>query len=240
MPRHTDPLTTALGAMLVVGALLACKKRTPTDAAPSAVAAESAAPNSSAPAVVALPSAATSATASAAPANEVKRYAGKEKVQTGAARIVENGVKVFSEADEKTAELATLDKDLLVFRLASIPDWELVEFPSGLGKLSPGWVQAQFIDTKPGAEVPRDAVVQQSKPATAKSAGSAAPKASASAASAKSTPGASTSAKTASSAKPAASVTAVNSAQLAKAAQAASAAAAKAAAAVRKATSTKP
>jgi hypothetical protein len=188
--------------------------------------------------VVAPSAGATSAAPSATV--EVKRYTSKEKVQTGAARIVEDNVKVFNEADEKTAEIATLSKDLLVFRLASIPDWELIEFPSGLGKLSPGWVQAKFVDTKRDAEVAREVVAQQPKQASAKTAGSAAPKTSASAA-AKATPSASANAKaTASSGNPATSVSAVNTAQLAKAAQAASAAAAKAAAAVRKATSTKP
>jgi hypothetical protein len=85
-----------------------------------------------------------------------------------------------------------------VFRLASIPDWELVEFPSGIGKVSPGWVQAKFLDTKGDAKVERDAVVKAPsttpKPSTS---ASAKPAASASA-----KPAASASAKPAASAKP--------------------------------------
>jgi hypothetical protein len=46
-------------------------------------------------------------------------------------RVLEDELKVFNEADSKTPEVATLPKDALVFRLAEMDNFELVEFPSG-------------------------------------------------------------------------------------------------------------
>jgi len=178
MLRKLDQWTTALTAVLLVGALLACKKKETDSTAPTASVA-SAAPATPASAALIAPAADATAQAPAVGAKlgEVKRYADKEKPQTGAARVLEDGVKVYDEADDKTADVATLDKDLLVFRLASIPDWELVEFPSGVGKVSPGWVLAKSVDTKSVASVQRDAVATQAKTAVVKGASSAAPKA---------------------------------------------------------------
>jgi hypothetical protein len=175
MLRKLDQWTITLSAMLLVGALLACKKKTPAVTLPSAESAAAAAP--AAPTPVAPPAAASPEVN--AKLGEVKRYSDKETVQTGTARILEDGVKVFNEADDKTADVATLDKGLLVFRLASIPDWELVEFPSGVGKVSPGWVQSKFVDTKSDTKVERAAVAAQAKQAVVKTTGSAAPKTSA-------------------------------------------------------------
>ena len=179
MLRKLDQWTTALTAVLLVGALLACKKKEADTSAPTAGASAATlaatAPAASAPV-------APEATAVGAKLGEVKRYPDKEKAQTGAARILQDGVKVFDEADDKTADVATLDKDLLVFRLASIPDYELVEFPSGVGKVSPGWVLSKFVDVKSAATVQREAVATQTKTAVVSSA---APKASAVASAAK-------------------------------------------------------
>lgn len=235
MSRKIDQFSTALCAMLVVGALLACKKRVPVGAIPSASAVAEPAATPAAP-VATAPAAVATADA-AAKLGEVKRYADKEKAQTGAARILQDDVKVFNEADEKTADVASLDKGLLVFRLASIPDWELVEFPSGVGKVSPGWVQAKFVDIKTDANVAREAVAAQPAVKTP------APKASTSAvASASAKPAASTSASakaaTSASAKPATTVASpitVDSASLARAAQLAQQMAAQAKAAADKA-----
>jgi hypothetical protein len=206
MQRTLDQWTTALSALLIVGALLACKKKTPPTTAPSAEPAAAATPL-----VVTPPAPAPAPPSVDVPGpklGDVKRYSDKEKTQTGAARILEDGVKVFNEADDKTSDVATLDKDLLVFRLASIPDWELVEFPSGVGKVSPGWIQAKFLDAKADSKVERDAVAGQAKQAVVKApSASAKPSTSASAKPAAST---SASAKPAAttSAKPSASTTA--------------------------------
>ena len=177
MLRKLDQWTTALTAVLLVGALLACKKKEADTTAPTASAsAATALPTAPAASAPVAPEATAAVAEVGAKLGEVKRYPDKEKAQTGAARILQDGVKVFDEADDKTADVATLDKDLLVFRLASIPDYELVEFPSGVGKVSPGWVLSKFVDVKSDATVQRDAVVTQTKTAVVTSA---APKASA-------------------------------------------------------------
>ncbi len=181
MQRKLDQWTTALSAVLIVGALLACKKKTDTAAAPApsqqAAVATAAAP----PASVSPPAVPTASAPPDAKLGDVKRYPSQEKAETGAVKILENDVKVFNEADDKTADVATLGKDLFVFRLASIPDWELVEFPSGVGKVSPGWVPAKFINKSVEAKVERGAVVGQAKQATVRTATTAKPTASASA-----------------------------------------------------------
>jgi hypothetical protein len=230
MLRKLDQWTITLSAMLLVGALLACKKKTPAVTLPSA---ESAAAGPAAPAVPAAPAAAASPDVGAK-LGEVKRYSDKETAQTGTARILEDGVKVFNEADDKTADVATLDKGLLVFRLASIPDWELVEFPSGVGKVSPGWVQSKFVDTKTDTKVERAAVAAQAKQAVVKTSGSAAPKTSAVASVAKPTASASASANTTAAAdKAAADAAAARAARIAARAAARAKAAADAAAAAK-------
>jgi hypothetical protein len=180
MQRNVDQWTTALAVIAIVGTLLACKKRTSTTA-PAAETAAAAAPTPplTAPSPPTTAAAGSEATEPGAPKlGEVKRYPDKEKAQTGAVRILAPDVKVYNEADDKTAEVATLSKDLLVFRIASVPDYELVEFPSGIGKVSPGWVLAKFIDAKASSNTERAAVAAQSAQAVVK----AAPKASASAA----------------------------------------------------------
>jgi len=169
MQRKLDPWTTALSAVLIVGVLLACKKKTepaPTPAREAAATTAAAAPTP--PAVTASATTVAVAEAASPKLGDVKRYPDKEKTETGAVKILENEVKVFNEADDKTADVATLDKDLFVFRLASIPDWELVEFPSGIGKVSPGWVPAKFIDKKVEAKVERGTVATQAKQAKVK------------------------------------------------------------------------
>lgn len=200
MQHRLDQWTTALSAILIVGALLACKKKIPATTTPSAEPVAAPAPVATPPAAAATTAAATAAAAQPGTPKlgDVKRYPDREKPQTGAVKILENGVKVFNDTDDKTPEVATLDKDLLVFRLASVPDWELVEFPSGVGKVSPGWVPAKFVDTKADARVARDAVAAQPKQAAVSSTASGAPKSSASAAD---KPAASASAKAAADAK---------------------------------------
>lgn len=174
MQRKLDQWTTALAVLAIVGTLLACKKRTSTteSAAETAAALPPSPPAPAAPPAAPPPAATDTAAAVAEPAEarlgEVKRYPDKEKAQTGAVRILEDDVKVFNEADDKTAEVATLAKSLLVFRIASVPDYELVEFPSGVGKVSPGWVLSKFVDVKSDAKVERGAVAAQSAQAVVK------------------------------------------------------------------------
>jgi hypothetical protein len=90
-------------------------------------------------------------------------------------------LKVFNEADSKTPEVATLPKDLLVFRLAEVEGFQLVEFPSGIGQFSQGWVEKKGLSEQP-EKVAREAVLSDTKKvATVKTDGGVAPKASGSA-----------------------------------------------------------
>ena len=102
---------------------------------------------------------------------------------------------VYDEPDDKTPSVASLTKDIFVERLATLgSDWVLVDFPSGIGKLSPGWVQAKSLGEQVTAAT-HATVAGQNKTATL--AGSAKP---------------TSSAAPAGSAKPAASTTAKPSA----------------------------
>lgn len=177
MQRQLDQWTVGLSAALVIVALLACKKKQDE---PAPAAKEPPAATASAP--VAAPSATEQAAIAATTApklGDVKRFAGKEKEAAGAVKVLENDVKVFNEPDEKGADVATLSKDIFVFRLATLDDkWVLVEFPSGVGKVSPGWVEAKFLETKVEG-VARETVAKQTKSATIKPASSALPPSSA-------------------------------------------------------------
>jgi hypothetical protein len=223
MAYRLDRFTPALSAALVLGVLLACKKKEgeQDEAAPSA-----APPVVSVAPEVPTPPPAPSAAVSVAPAGpklgDVKRYPEKEKKGDEAAvKILEADVKVFNEADSKTQEVAILPKDLVVVRLSTLEDegFTLVDFPSGVGQFSPGWVETKFLEAK-GTSTTREEVLSQAKTASvatsAKPATSAAPSASASAApaasaapsaSASAAPAASTSAAPTSSAAPSSSET---------------------------------
>ncbi len=186
----------------------------------SAATVASVAPEPPAPPVV--PSAAVSAAVPTGPKlGDVKRYPEKEKKGDEAAvKILEANVKVFNEADTKTQEVATLPKDLIVVRLSTLDQdgFTLVDFPSGIGQFSPGWVESKFIEAK-GASTTREEVLSQTKTASvsasAKPASSAAPATSSSAkpaasasASASAKPAASAAPSASASAKPAASASA--------------------------------
>jgi hypothetical protein len=79
-----------------------------------------------------------------------KRFPDKEKVASGAVKVTLDDSKVYDEPDNTTPSVASLSKDLFVVRLATLgTDWILVDFPSGVGKLSPGWIEAKSV----GAQV---------------------------------------------------------------------------------------
>ncbi len=171
--------TAAVSMGLVVGALLACKKK--PDAATEASATASA---SAVPAASAATSAAASASAAAPAATveaklgDVKRYGVDKEVKLDDAGVrvtAADGLKVYDEADTKTDDVATLPKDLLVFRQVKMEDFTLVEFPSGVGQFSQGWVQTSGLSTNV-EKVTRAAALSENKtaavkPATAKDAG---------------------------------------------------------------------
>ncbi len=209
MAHRLDRFTPALSVALMLGALLACKKKKAEETAPSAATVASVAPEPPSP--PAVPSAVPSAAPAGLKLGDVKRYPEKEKKGDEAAvKILEANVKVFNEADSKTQEVATLPKDLVVVRLSTLEQegFTLVDFPSGIGQFSPGWVETKFIEAK-GSSTTREEVLSQTKTASvsasAKPATSAAPSASGSAKPATSASG---SAKPATSSAPAASASA--------------------------------
>lgn len=146
---HVGSLTVALA--LLVGGGTACKKD--KEEAPATIAA------SATPASIPV---ATIVGEAPIRLGDVKRYPDKEKAATGAVRTLEKDVKVYNEPDDKTKDVAKLPKDLSVFRLAELaPDWMLVEFPAGGGKVVPGWVQSKYLDTKVDQKADRATVAKQ-------------------------------------------------------------------------------
>jgi hypothetical protein len=170
--------TAGLSLALVLSVLLACKKKPGADAAASASAAPPA-PTTAAPA----PTPAPTPAATAPKLGDVKRYGvdKEEKLDGAGVRVSADEAKVFNEGDTKTPEVATLPKGLLVFRLVKMESFTLVEFPSGIGQFSQGWVETATLSDQ-AEKVTRESALSEKKTATVKigDAGAPAPKASAS------------------------------------------------------------
>jgi len=192
MARAIDKWALTAGSLLLVCALGACKKRDEpapaasvspnveqaTAAANAALAQAEAAASAAQAAAAASAAASTSAAtvASAAPGTpvlgQVKRFAAKEKAASGATKILLDATKVYDEPDASTGAVATLPKDLSVTRLATLgTDWVLIEFPSGVGKVSPGWVEAKSLvapvsvtSAKPATSASASAAASAAKP----------------------------------------------------------------------------
>jgi hypothetical protein len=164
-------LTAMVSTGLMVGALLACKKK--PEAAPEASATPPT-PAAPAPTPTPTPTPAPADTAAApsggsAKLGDVKRYGVEKesKLDEAGVRVASDELKVFNEADTKTAEVATLPKGLLVFRLVKVDDFQLVEFPSGIGQFSKGWVETKGLTDKP-EKVTRDVALNEKKTAVVK------------------------------------------------------------------------
>ncbi len=159
MRRAIDQWTTTGSLALLLAALVACKKKTDAPA-PEATATAVATVNAAVSAPVAVASVAPTpqpvavdagvAAVAAPELGAVKRFPDREKVATGAVKVTLDDSKVYDDPDNTTPSVASLSKDLFVVRLATLgTDWILVDFPSGLGKLSPGWIEAKSV----GAQV---------------------------------------------------------------------------------------
>ncbi|MES1173698.1 MAG: hypothetical protein ABUL62_05160 [Myxococcales bacterium] len=189
MGRAMHHWTRGVCGVLMLSSFLACKKKSdePAPAASVSPAAElaaaAAASAAAAQAAAAANAAAAQAAAAGAPATvdagaapvlgEVKRFADKEKVATGNTKILVDASKIYDEPDASKPSVALLNKDLVVTRLATLgTEWTLVEFPSGVGKVSPGWIESKSLVGGGGVT----STVANAKPTT-----SAAPAASASA-----------------------------------------------------------
>jgi hypothetical protein len=154
------PRTTTVALTVLVSTLFACKmfKKGEEEQLPEV------------PSATAVPTATQAATPPptgepAAPTaqlklGDVKRFADKEKKSEGVVKVLEADTKVFNEPDIKTQHVAELNKNIFVSRLATLDDFVLVEFPSGVGELSPGWVQAKFL-SEPDAKVSEEKVKAQ-------------------------------------------------------------------------------
>jgi hypothetical protein len=131
MGSKFDRWTTALSAALVVGALLACKKKEEPPP-PVATPTPTAEPPKEEP----------KKEEPKKKKDEVKRYPDKETEESGTVRVLVHNLRVYNEADETTDHVATLNKGTLVNRLARMSNWLLIDYPTGVGELSPGWVKA--------------------------------------------------------------------------------------------------
>jgi hypothetical protein len=196
MARAIKRWALTVGSLLpafVLCGLVACKKRdepappatvstTVEQAAAASAALAQAAAAASAAHATALAAAGASAAApvasvspNAAVLGEVKRLGDKEKAASGTTKVALAESKIYNEPDATKPSVASLPKDLTVTRLATFgTDWVLVEFPSGIGKVSPGWMESKSLVAS--------ATAAGAKPATSASAaavGSAKPAASA-------------------------------------------------------------
>ncbi len=162
MGRAMQQWTRTVCSVLLLSSFLACKKKSdePAPAASVSPAAELAAASAAAAQVAASIAAAQAAAAAGAAAvavtvdagapapvlGDVKRFADKEKVATGSTKILTDASKVYDEPDATKPPVTSLSKDLVVTRLAALgSDWTLVDFPSGVGKVSPGWVESKSL-----------------------------------------------------------------------------------------------
>jgi hypothetical protein len=68
------------------------------------------------------------------------------QVNQGGARIIKKPFSVFSAADFSSTKLGGVAQGTLVNLKASLGDWTLIEWPSGPGTLSPGWIRASVND----------------------------------------------------------------------------------------------
>ncbi len=154
MGHKLHKLTTAASAALVLAALLACKKK---KAPPPAVSATASAVASAAPA--------PSASAAPAPADTIKRYGDKETVASGTVRVTIANAKVYKEADATTDPITTLAKGTYVNKKAAYGTWLLVDYPSGVGELSPGWLEKRMVTVQVVQADPAELKKQQEEAA---------------------------------------------------------------------------
>jgi len=214
MARAIEKWALTAGPLLLLCALIDCKKKdepapeasVSSSAEQAALAASAAVAEAAAAASAAQSAALAAAAASAPPAassaqnapvlGDVKRFRDKEKAASGSTKVLLEESKVYNEPDATKPSVASLPKDLVVTRLATLgTDWALIEFPSGVGKVSPGWIETKSLvgavsaaSTKPATSASSAAAAASAKPA-ATAAASASPAPSASAAKVRAKPG---------------------------------------------------
>jgi len=200
MRQAIDKWTLGVSLALVLSVLLACKKKdepAPAASVPAVPPAVSIAPlaTAAAAATAAPVAVATGVTAPPPVLGDVKRFPDKEKAATGAVKVTVDNAPVYDEPNDQAPSVASLTKDIFVERIATLgSDWLLVSFPSGVGKLSPGWIEAKSVGAQVAAAThatvaaqTKTATLASAKPATsapASTASAAPPKATAAAPSA--------------------------------------------------------
>jgi hypothetical protein len=121
---------TAIGLVVLASALATgCKKKEETSGA-----AASAAPAESAPAAAAD---------TAAPSTDVATYPNMTP-QGGTVRLLQP-FKVHQAADATSPTIASLGVGTLVDLKNSYSNWMMIMWPSGVGQLSPGWIELRTI-----------------------------------------------------------------------------------------------
>jgi hypothetical protein len=153
--------TILLAACGLLVALPACKKKEKDDdSADTAVAAAPAAPTP-APAPVPTPAAAPDPNAAAQPApgtpapgadpaaddEGVKRYPNETPVGNATVRAVVP-FNVYKEADLQSEKLAGVAQGTFVNVRSTYQNWILVDYPSGVGEMSPGWAPIPNINDR--------------------------------------------------------------------------------------------
>ncbi len=133
--QKLDKWTLATTMALLLGALMACKKEAPP-------------PATSAPPPPPPPTASAAPADAAATTSDVTRYGDKEKEESGTVRVIYPNAKVYKEADENTNHISTLSLGTMVNRKARYGNWMLVDWPSGVGQLSPGWILSKHLDDR--------------------------------------------------------------------------------------------
>lgn len=81
--------------------------------------------------------------ASAAPSSDVASYP-EQVTQSGTVKLAQY-IKVHQAADPNSTLLTRLGPGTVVEKKASYGDWMLINWPSGVGQLSPGWTQASYL-----------------------------------------------------------------------------------------------
>lgn len=100
------------------------------------------------------------------PADDVKHY--PEEVPAGGTFVTKKAFTVYQAADTSSKELGHLGPGTLINLKSTYMNWMLVEWPSGVGELSPGWLEVKVHDTTiQQTQTPVDAGVDAAKPVDA-------------------------------------------------------------------------
>jgi hypothetical protein len=104
------------------------------------------------------PTGPTIAVSAAAPSSDVVSYP-EQVTQSGTVKLAQQ-VKVHQAADTTSTMLTRLGPGTVVEKKASYGEWLLVNWPSGVGETSPGWVQSSYlvvpVITDGGVPLPSD------------------------------------------------------------------------------------